>query len=533
MHMNKKWIFWVFPLFALASCNFSKPAKENQALRINIVSEPQSLDPRKARELNSIAVIRLLFEGLTRVGKGGEIELALAESIERSEDGLNYAIRLREAKWSNGESVSSEDFAYSWKTLLDPKFPSDLSYQLYPIKGAKAARNGGNVEAVGIHTPDSRTLVVELEEPTPYFLELLSFPSYLPVCRAKDGKNPNWAEEATSYISNGAFTMSSWKHGDSIELKRNPGYLQAEEIRLDRIELCMVPSDTELRMFRDGKVDWAGSPLSSIPVDAIDSFKSSNSLNTNPLAGTAFLRVNTLGKDPLDSPLFRRALAAAIDRRQLIEKVLRAGQSRATTLVPPSMGLEQGEIFPDGDREAARRDFLAYLEQQGKEPKDLAPVELLYAADQRNQQIAQTLQQQIEGALGISIRLVGIDRKIFFQRVSQKNYQLAIGSWIADFNDPINFLEVFKYREGGTNNTGWEHPKYIERLNSSALCKTQEERMAVFKEAEALLLQEMPIVPLFHYAAASVKRECLANVQISPIGQVDFCRAYFESGETR
>jgi oligopeptide transport system substrate-binding protein len=519
----------LFVCIALSSCRSTTTSSPKQALRINIQDEPQSLDPRKARDLNAITLMHMLFEGLERVGKDGKTEPALADGVDVSEDGLRYQFRLREAFWSNGEPITSYDFAESWRKVLDPAFPTDLAYQLYVIRGAKLAKLGEtSLQQVGIQTPDPRTLIVELEQPTPYFLELLTFPSFFPVFHRLDKENPHWAEDTAAFISNGPFALKKWKHSDQIRVVRNANYWDSQNVKMQRIDLLMIHPETELRMFGDGALDWAGSPLSTLPADALQNLKEKHSLKVQPLTGTYFLRVNTMDASLLSQSSFRRALALSLDRQKITEHILQGGQLPAKALVPPMMGLTPSGYFGDANVHEALNLLSSAFEQSGQSAAKMPSISLLYVAGERSHLIAQTIQQQIEQALGFTIQLEAVERKMFYERISKKQYQLAAGSWIADFNDPINFLEVFKYKDGSTNNTGWENPKYIERLNLSAVCKDPEERKKLLQEAEHLLMEQMPLIPIFHFALNYLEKEGVEDVFLSPIGQIDFRWSHVE-----
>lgn len=507
----------VFALI-LSSCQKS-PEAPKRALRINITSDPQTLDPRKARDLTTITLMKMFFEGLTRVSKEGDVELALAESLEYSDDGKSYTFHLKQSSWSNGDALVSEDFSAAWKSLLDPSFPSDVAYQLFPIKNARKAKLGEvTMDQVGISTPDALTLIVELEEPLPYFLEVLTLSSYFPI---PSKASSNWSEDPANFIGNGPFLPETWKHSDVLQVKKNPRYWQAQDVRLESIDMFMVSSDTEMRMFEDGKLDWAGSPLSTLPIDAVASLKKENKLHVSPLSGTYFFRVNTAEdiqgrRNPLSSVAFRKALFLALDRTAVANHILQGGQKPACSLVPPEMGLQSGSNGIKSARDLLT-EALAELKMEA-----MPPVTVSYSSSERNASIAQSIQKQWEEALGIQVLLEAVEPKIYFKRVSQKEFQLAAGSWVADFNDPINFLEVFKYKTASTNNTNWENPKYIDLLNQSALCRDSEERKRIFSEAEQILMDQAPIIPVFHFALNFLQRQELEDVALSPIGQIDF-----------
>ncbi len=510
-----------------ASCQKS-PEVPNRSIRINIATDPQTLDPRKARDLTTITLMRMFFEGLTRISREGDVELALADSVERSEDGLRYTFHLKESFWSNGEMLTADDFAASWKSLLDPSFPSDVAYQLFPIKNGRRAKLGEVALAqVGIETPHARTIVVELEEPIPYFLEVLSLSSYFPIPSKTAAANPEWALDPTTYVANGPFLPEIWKHSDLLHVKKNPRYWQADQVKLESMDLFMVSGDTEMRMFEEGKLDWAGSPLSTIPIDAVAALKNEKKLHVSPLSGTYFFRVNTAleiqgKKNPLSNSSFRKALAAAMDRNGIAEHILQGGQKAARSLVPLEMGLSEEGYFADGGKEQAAALLEEALKNLECRREELAPITLSYSSSERNAAIAQAVQKQWEGTLGVQVLLEAVEPKMYYKRLSQKEYQLAAGSWTADYNDPINFLEVFKYKDSGTNNTNWENPKYVELLNQSALCRDSEERKRILGQAEQILMDQMPLIPVFHFALNYLERDGVEGVALSPIGQIDF-----------
>lgn len=521
-----RFLFLILALFT--SCQKTTSSSPLQTLRINIGADPQTLDPRRARDLTAVTLMHMFFEGLTRTAKTGELEMALASHVDVSNDGTQYRFTLRKSFWSNGEQVTSFDFAESWKTILDPQFPTDIAYQLYVIKNGRKAKLGEiGLQQVGIQTPDPSTLVVELEQPIPYFLELLTMASFLPIPHKTANSDPNWALKTETYVCNGPFVPAVWNHSDQIRIAKNNRYWQAKDVHLDAIDLLMMAGDTEIRMFEEGKLDWAGSPLSTIPVDAVRELRKSEKLHVNPFSATYFFRVNTAEKikekkNPLSNDLFRKALAFCVNRKGITEHILQGGQIPAKSLVPPEMGLSEKGYFHDDHRERARSLLMDALLELDLTIQNLEPIKISYCSSERNASIAQAIQKQWEEGLGIRVELEAIEPKIFFQRVSQKEFQLAAGSWTADFNDPINFLEVFKYKDASTNNTNWESAKYIDLLNQSALCRESEERKGLLREAEQILMDQMPIIPIFHFALNYLQCEGLKEVALSPLGQIDF-----------
>jgi oligopeptide transport system substrate-binding protein len=524
-----------FLLLILSACyppktqDDKEPVKKVGAVaRINLVSEPQTLDPRKARDLQAVTLVRMLFEGLTHLNKFEKAELALAESVTVSEDLKTYSFKLRKSFWTNGDPLTAYDFAYSWKKVLSPQFAADNAFQLYVIKGAKAAKSGyGALDDVGIRVLNEDQLEVELEAPTPYFLELLAFPTFFPVNERIDREDPKWTASVRTFVSNGPFSLETWQHQHLFAVIKNSNYWDAENVALDRIHFAMVPSDTEFKMFEKKDLDWAGSPLSSLPVDALDSLKSQVNICTKPFLATDFLRCN-IEHPLLVEPNFRKALALAMNRKELVEHIYQCGQIPATGLVPVSMGLQETPYFVDGDSEAAKMFFNKALENLGLKLENIPEITCIYASSDRRHLLAQAVEQQWFKALGIRIQLEAMEPQVYFDRVSKRNYDLAFSSWSADFNDPINFLEVFKYNKASTNNTGWEDAEYVQFLDASNQESDAERRRYFLSVSEKILMNAMPIIPICQGNMLYLQSERLKNVVVNSLGAIDLKWASIE-----
>lgn len=517
-------LFNVFFLLILSACGTQKPP----GMRVNIAAEPYSLDPRKARDLQSQTIAKMFFEGLTRINRNDQAELALAERIEVSQDGKTYTFYLRDARWNNSDFVTAHDFAYSWMKVLDPSFPTDQAFQLYVIKNARQAKSGkAALDQVGIKVLGPKIIQVELEYPVAYFQELVAMPVFFPIHESNDIQNRNWASSAETFICNGPFLIKEWKHSDRIEAVRNPHYWDATHVKLKQIELMMVSEDAELKMYQKNELDWAGSPFSMLPINALPELKKQKALCVRPFLGTYFFRAN-VEKPPFNHPLMRKAFALAVNRKEIIENVTQGEQAVATGLVPAAMGLKNEPYFQDGDGELAKSYFKQALEELNltKPPA----ISLMYVAGDRNHTIAQAVQQQWREAFGIEVKLEAIERKVYFDKLSKRDYQLATSSWTADFKDPINFLEVFKYKAGGSNNTAWEHPRYTALLDLAMGAIDKEKRMGFLKESETLLMDEMPVIPVFYYTMLYVMNEQIHDVVLTSLGNIDFKWAYITQG---
>jgi oligopeptide transport system substrate-binding protein len=501
----------------------------NQSISINIVSEPQTLDPRKVRSLSSQNLARMFGEGLTRLGKNGVTQLALAEKLSISEDMKTYTFQLRPSFWSNGDKLTANDFVYALKKSLSPDFPADNAFLLYVIKNAKSVKNGELPNNfLGISAPEENILVVELEYPVPYLLELTSLPIFFPINGKYEKDHPKWNYEANTFICNGPFKLDKWSHTSEIIAVKNNNYWDAEQVVLDKIQMLMVDVETGFKMFENKELHWDGSPFSTIPVDAIEHLAKGGKIESDPLLGTYWIRTN-VDKFPCGSDLIRKALALAIDRGSIVKHITQGEQIPATGIVPVSMGLQNSPYFQDAAALEAANLLQEALDERHIQLEDLSEFILTYVADNRNHRIAQAVQDQWRTNLGIKVKLEPVESKVFFDRISKNDYQLSCGSWIADFNDPINFLEVFKSKNIGTNNTNWESPDYTKALETSYLCKTPEERKEKLRTSEKLLMDAMPVIPIFHYTMLHMKSHNLKDVVLSDSGHIDFKWAHLEN----
>lgn len=516
-----------------SSSNKNSTQVITRSLRLNIQDDPQSLDPRKVRSLNGVTLTQMLFEGLTRINREETSELALAESVRISSDLKTYTFTLKSTVWSNGDPLTASDFVYAWKKVLSPDFPSDMAFQLYPIKNAKRIKEGVvPATELGVDALDERTLVIELEHPTPYFLELLSFPTFYPINQKVEESNPSWAYNGKTFVGNGPFQIVEWKHQDILSFVKNKQYWDAAHVALNAIEFLMLKEETEFKMFEKQELDWAGSPLSTLPSDVLETVKQSGQLKTKELLGTFFIRTNTT-RPPFNHPACRKAFAFAINRQAIVDHVTQGNQLPATGLVPLSFRLQKHPYFVDADLTKARELLEEGLAALGMKKENLPEISLTYRSSERSHLIAQVIQQQWLEAFGIQIKLIPLEGKVYIDKISKLDFDLSTGDWHADFKDPINFLDVFRYKTGGSNNTQWENPRYATLLDKSSHTLDLQERMAIFAEAEQILIDEMPIMPIFHYTMLYMNQPYVKDVIVSSMGRIDLRWAFIERSQDK
>ncbi|PRR92062.1 MULTISPECIES: peptide ABC transporter substrate-binding protein [unclassified Bacillus (in: firmicutes)] len=544
--MKKRWsvvtLMLIFTL-VLSACGFSgnKSGDSNSSsgeakttLNVNISTEPFSLHPGLANDSTSGSVIRQTFEGLTRINAEGKPENAMASDIKTSADGKTYTFTLRDAKWSNGDPVKAEDFEYAWKWALDPKNESQYAYQLYYIKGAEAANKGkAKVADVGIKAKDDKTLVVELENPTPFFTELTAFYTYMPVNKKVAEKNKNWYTNAgENYVSNGPFALTKWKHGGSITLEKNNEYWDKDTVKLKKINMSMIKdTNTELSMFEKGELDWAGSPTGNLPTESLKSLKNKGNLKIQTIAGVYNYKFNTEVK-PLNNANIRKALAYSINRQAIVDKITQGEQVPAMAIVPPTMeGFEDNKTgyFKDHDVATAKEFLEKGVKELGyKSVSDLPALKLSYNTDEAHQKIAQAIQEMWKKDLGLKVELDNSEWNVYIDKLHSGDYQIGRMGWLGDFNDPVNFLELYKDKDGGNNDTGWESKEYKQLLNDSAKETDKTKREEMLKKAEEIIINDMPIAPIYFYTQLWVQDPKLKGVVVSGLGDAQYKWAHFE-----
>ncbi len=516
--------FVVIALFICCSCERNTKQVQDHVIRLNMKEEPATLDPRKGGDVISSHMHFLLFEGLVKLEHDGAISPAQAQSYEISPDGTVYTFHLRETTWSNGTPVTAHDFKQSWLDILDPSFPSLNAHLLYPIKNAERAKKRmGSLEEVGIEALDAKTLVVTLEHPTPYFLELVSFCVFFPVSKLKDHEQPDWAYHAgPHFTSNGPFVLKEWKHNNEIVAVRNPLYWDQQRVLPDRVHFTMIDNETTaLELFHNGKIDMIGEPLCSLPTDALHSLKSKDKLVKHPVGGTTIIAFNTT-QVPFNHPKIRKAFSYAIHRHEIVSHITQLNQQVATCAVPPILKKNQStSLFKDHDVATARQLLREGMEELGIDVTAFKKVSLVYMSSDLHHKIAQAIQRQWAEDLGIMIALENVDNKVLINKLTKRDFSLAQTMWVAQYNDQMNILERFKFKDNAKNYSQWENQQYIDLLNQS-FYQVGDERLSTLQQAEEIFLNEMPVAPIYHWDVAFMVNPHLKGVKLTPIGDIVF-----------
>jgi len=517
--------------FSFSSCQKKiRPIDENkQILRLNIHTEPPSLDARKANDTSSIGIINMCFEGLMKREKDGTIHPAIAHRVEISQENTVYTFHLRSAKWWDGKPVTAYDFEKTWKTILDPNFPSGFANELYVLKNGLAAKNGEkDVCEVGVKALDAKTLRVELQRPIPYFLDLSASPSFLAVPSHIADSSPHWADDGGSlFVGNGPYKLDKWKHHNCIVLKKNENYWDEDVVILDEINLSIIEDETtELNMFESGELDWAGSPLSTLPTDALQALAEESRLHTYPLSGVYYYIFN-VNQFPFNNLNFRKAFTLAINRKTIIDNITQSEQIPATSFIPPTIWAVEPH-FEDNDVEKARQLFDLALIEMGYTKETLPPITLIYNTSTAHHKIAQAIQEQWFRTFGIRVKLVNKEWKVFLDELSHKQFQIARMGGIANFNDPITFFDLYKYPNSRNNFSGWSNSEFTELIEKAEMTVEPKKREAYLRKAEAIFMEEMPIAPIYYYTGTYIKKGYVKGIQLTELSEANFKFAFLE-----
>ncbi len=504
------------------SAKRSVRSSEN-VLRLNIGGDPNSLDPRIGVGRRAQVINNMLFEGLTRVSAAGQPALGLAERVEISPDGTEYTFHLRSTLWSTGEPVTAFDFEQGWKRAVSPDFDTPFTWLFQLITGARAATLGeGSVDDVGVHAIDDHTLVVQLDHPAPYFLDLIAIPAFAPIPSFLDREGNGWSESAETHISNGPFVLERWKHDDQIVLVKNPNYWDADAVQLDGISFTMVAdAHSALAMFENGELDWVGEPLSELSHDSIRRLNRQGTLESTPVFGVYFYDFNTQ-QPPFTSLKVRKAFAAAIDRRSIIDNILTGREEAAGSILPPALSLHDGSLLESLSKEEARQLFEEGLAEIGLDRSDLEPIRLTYGMIEGQRQLAQAVQQQWQEAFDITIELDSLEWKAYLSRILSHDFQICGVTWFSWLPDPIYNLERHKYLTDQFNTMQWADDRYVELLDASDREVDPERRLIGLQMAEALVMQDVPSVPVYVPNYYYIKRDGVEGIMINDLGLVDF-----------
>ena len=470
-------------------------------------TDPVSLDPHKTSTIAEANLMRDLYEGLVIYDPKAQVIPGIAESWEVSDDGLVYTFTFREdAKWSNGDSVSAEDFVFAYRRIMDPATAAGYASILFPIKNA-AAINKGEMpkEELGARAVDDGTLEITLENPTPYFLELLTHQTGLPLHRASVEEHGDAFVQPGNLITNGAYELVSFTPNDKIVMRKNAHFHDAENVQIDTINY--IPFEdraTCLRRFEAGEV----LSCSDIPAEQMDYMREAlgDQVHVTPYLGTYYLPIK-VKKEKLSDPRVRRAISMVIDREFLAEEIWQGTMVPGYSMVPDGIANYDNPVFLDYkdtdilDREDQARALLA---EAGFDESNPLTVELRYNTSENNKNTMTAVSEMLK-SIGIESTIFEMEGTGYFDYLKQDgDFDICRAGWIGDYNDPQNFLFLFESDNLGFNYPRWENAEYDALMEQAETESDLEARAEILRQAETILLDEMPIIPILYYSSRAL-----------------------------
>ena len=491
-------------------------AGENlKILKITVGSEPEDVDPHVVTGVPEHHIIAALTEGLVAEDP---VDLhpvpGVAEKWEVSEDGKIYTFHIREnAKWSNGDPVTANDFAKSYKRILTPALASKYAYMLFVMEGAEDYSTGKlkDFSKVGVKAQDERTLQISLNAPTPYFLSLLNhytwFPVHIATVEKHDGmtkRGSGWTKPE-NFVGNGPFILKSWQLGRKLVVEKSSTYWDAKTTKLDEIHFFAIELETtQENAFRAGQLH----NIYNLHIDKVATYKKEHAdeLRIKPHLASYFYRFN-VNKKPCDDVRVRKALAMAIDRESIVKNVTKGEQMASTFFTPPGVaGYTARARFKEDIEEAQK-----LLAEAGYPNGEGFPsLELLYNTTEGHRIIAEAIQQMWKKNLNINVTLQNQEWKVYLDRQREMDYQISRAGWTGDYPDPNTFLDMWT-SWSQQNQTGWADPKYDELIRKAAATKDSSARLEVFQEAEEILMDQLPIIPIYIYTRVYALHPAVKN----------------------
>jgi oligopeptide transport system substrate-binding protein len=516
--MNRRWSNLLATIavgFFLAGCESGE--ETTRTLRIGNHAEPATLDPHRAEGVPERNIQRDLFEGLVRTAADGSLESGVASAWSISDDGLTYRFEIRPtARWSNGDPVTAEDFVFSFRRAVDPATRGIVTETLFPIRNARGIIAGAlPPEALGVESPRDGVLEIYLENPTPYFLQLLTHPSTYPVHSESVSQTAEWTRPGM-LVSNGAYRLADWRVQSVVTLVKNPQYWDTDNVAIERVQFLPIEdANTELARYAAGEIDITYGIPAGRYADLQERYP--EALVRAPWFGTYYLGVNTQ-HPPLDDARVRLALALAIDRERLAVDIVGSGETAAWHWVPPLPEYMSPQYGWASLSMQERHDLAQQLlEEAALEPE--TEIEILYNTRDRDQRIVTAVAAMWREALGIETRLRNEEWKVYLGSRQLASTQVFRAGWVGDYSDPNAFLELLR-SDHGMNASGWHNAEFDALLDqASGMYSLQDpaKRFALLRQAEELVLQELPVIPLFHYAKARLVRPTVDGYHGHPL----------------
>lgn len=527
-------------VLALAACTDTTVDKDFE-LNVNFASEPQTIDPALNSAVDGAVMINHMFEGLYKwVDDGnGNATLALgqASDVQVNDDKTVYTFTIREdAKWSDGKAVTANDFVYAWQRLVDPATAADYSYMADILLNANEIMAGEADKAtLGVEAVDEHTLVVTLHTPCPYFEEIMAFPALMPVRQDMiEAGGDQWTFSIDTYVGNGPYKMESWEHGANIRIVKSETYYDYAKLGPKAINFKLMDDANAIyAAYQSGELNF----IEEVPVAEIPALLESGELDIDPYIGTYYVCFQTQ-KAPFDDVRVRKAFSLTIDRNYIVEQITQTGQVPATGFVPSGINDAQGASGDDfrtvgGDyMDVSKEAYAANCEEARRllaeagyaNGEGFPVVEYLYNTSESHKAIGEALQQMWQTELGVTVNLVNQEWNTFLQTRKEGNYSIARNGWIADYNDPMSFLDMWM-TGGGNNDAQYSNAKYDDLIKQAKATNDPAERMKLMHEAEDILMGEDVVHAAIYFYTNKNMSQGFKGMYYTPLGYYFFTYA--------
>jgi oligopeptide transport system substrate-binding protein len=508
----------LFLIAGLWGCGHpGNPSASGAILKRGLSGEPSSLDPAGASDIFSLQVVRDLYEGLTTESPTGSIIPGVAASWTVDPKGTAYTFHLRAGiRWSNGKPLRAQDFVSAWRRVVDPRQNSPVADDLRLILGANSIIAGKSApDTLGVAAAGDAVLVVNLERPAAYFPEILAHPAAYPVYSPAAAR----AHGPDGWVSNGPYVLSRWQPGTTLEIAANPAYWDKANVHIPSVEYQFADENSQLARYRAGQIDVTD----LVPANDLSALRAEHpgELVIAPYLATAYYGLNLTAKPLGSSVALRKALAMAIDRKRLVE-AQGFGQVGAYGFVPPGTWNYDTESWPwaglsDADRIAQAKQLYA---QSGFSQASPLHLRLLYNSNVVIKRTAILIAAMWKETLGIDTELTEEEYRVFLQsRHDKSRWELARLGWNADFNDASNFLDVLR-AQSANNDMGYANPAFDALLDQAAATIDVQQRRQLLQNAERLMLDDYPIIPLYYFVSKRLVKPYVLGVKPTPLDHV-------------
>ncbi|MAM63678.1 peptide ABC transporter substrate-binding protein [Maritimibacter sp. UBA3975] len=506
---------------------------DDQTFTYRVLDEHSSVDPQVVEDVTGAEIVRDLFEGLMNQNEDGKLVPGVATGFEASEDKMTYTFTLREdAKWSNGDPVTAGDFVYAWRRAADPALASPYQWFIELM----SLENAGEIIAgemepseLGVTAVDDYTLEVRLTSPLPYFPQMTTHATTFPAPQSVIEEHGDEWTKPENIVSNGAYVLTEHLPNERSTRERNEMYWDNENTIIDKV-VALVINDENVALTRylAGELDRTDIPAGQYP----------QLKEEYPEEATSFPRlcnyyytfnVSDSGPEAFQDVNVRRALAMAVDRNIITEKVMQGGQPPAYTFTPAAVAGFEPPTLPWTEMSQAERDQMAkdLLAEAGYGPDNPLEFEMVYNTSEAHEKVAVALSQLWKSKLGVQATLANMEWKVFLEERGNQNFELARGAWCGDYNEASTFLDLLD-SDSGYNDGKFSNERVDELLEQA---KTSDDTTPLYTEVEEILYEEMPVIPIYHYAGVYMLDTDLGNWPVDNVEQNWYSKNLYKIAE--